>query len=107
MLLPVAVATSNSLFDALRIPRQIVVHHQRAELKIDAFRARFGGYHNAALFTEIIHERRADVGRHLSAECSEANRFEPAFQCFEDLFLTEIGELFPETLKVAEDVLVN
>ena len=25
--------------------------------------ARFGGYHNTALLTEIIHERRANVGR--------------------------------------------
>ena len=36
-----------------------------------------------------------------------AYRFEPAFQGFENLFLTEIGKLFPETLEVAEGMLVN
>ena len=53
---------TDPLFDALRIPRQIIVHHERAKLKVDAFRASFGGNHDATFLAEIIHERRAHIG---------------------------------------------
>src|SRR5260221_14587256 len=63
MFLPVTVTTTYALLDALRIPRQIVVHYERAELEFDTFRARFCGDHDAAFFTEIIHQRGAQVRR--------------------------------------------
>src|SRR5712692_10173512 len=36
-LLPVAVTAANALFDALGVPREIVVHNEGAELEVDAF----------------------------------------------------------------------
>jgi hypothetical protein len=62
VLLPVAMAAADALLDALRVPGQVVVHYQRAELEVDAFGARLGGDHDAALLAEVIHERRAHVG---------------------------------------------
>ncbi len=38
-LLAVAVAAANPLLHALRIPGQVEIHDQRAELKVDAFSA--------------------------------------------------------------------
>ena len=49
MLLAIAMAAANALFDALRVPGQIVVDDQRAELKVDALGAGFGGNHDPAL----------------------------------------------------------
>ena len=40
VLLAVAVAAADALLDALRVPGQVVVHHQRAELEVDALGAR-------------------------------------------------------------------
>ena len=46
--LPISMATPDSLFDTLRIPRQVVIDDERAELKVDSFSARFSGDHDAA-----------------------------------------------------------
>ena len=62
MLLPIAMAAADALLDALRVPGQVVIHHQRAELEVDALRAGLRGDHDAALFAEIIHEGGAHVG---------------------------------------------
>ena len=56
VLLSVAMAPADALLNALRIPRQIVVHDERAELEIDALRPRLRSDHDASLFAEIIHE---------------------------------------------------
>ena len=56
VLLSVPVTAADALFDTLRIPREIVVHHQGAELEIDAFRPRFRGDHDLSLFLEIVHD---------------------------------------------------
>src|SRR6185369_242227 len=48
VLLSVAMTTANALLDPLRIPRQVVIHHQRTELKINSFGARFGRNHDPA-----------------------------------------------------------
>ena len=40
--LPDAVNATESLFDTVRIPRQVVVHHQVRALQIDAFARRIG-----------------------------------------------------------------
>ena len=47
MLLAVAMATADALLDALGIPGKVVVHDQRAELEIDAFRCGLSSDHNA------------------------------------------------------------
>ncbi len=62
MLLTVAMAAADALLDPLRVPRQIVIHNHRAELKIDPFRPRFGGNHDLAFFAEVIDQCRAHVG---------------------------------------------
>ena len=45
VLLPVAMAAANALLDALWVPGHIIVHHQRAELEVDALGCRLGGNH--------------------------------------------------------------
>ena len=62
VLLPVAMATADALLDALRIPRQIVVDDQRAELQIDAFGAGLGGDHHRAALAKVLDQRGAGVG---------------------------------------------
>ena len=62
VLLAVAVAAADALLDALRIPRQVVVHDERAELKVDALGAGLGRDHDAAFLAEVVHERRTHVG---------------------------------------------
>ncbi len=63
VLLPVAMAAADALLDALRVPGEVVVHHQRAELEIDAFRAGLGGDHDLPLLAEVIYQGRPHVGR--------------------------------------------
>ena len=48
VLLAVAVAAADALLDALRVPGQVVVDDQRAELQVDAFRRRLGGEQDRA-----------------------------------------------------------
>ena len=45
-----AVNSPESLLNAIRIPRQIIVHHQVCALKIDAFASRIGGQQNLRVF---------------------------------------------------------
>ena len=47
LLLADAVDATEALFEAVRIPRQVVVHHQVGVLKIDAFTGGIGGDENA------------------------------------------------------------
>jgi len=61
VLLPVAMAATNALFDALGIPGQVVVDHQGAELQVDTFGCGFGGDHDAALATEVVHQCGAGI----------------------------------------------
>ena len=49
VLLPVAVAAADALLDALRVPGQVVVDDQRAELQVDAFRRGLGGEQDRSL----------------------------------------------------------
>ena len=56
VLLAVAVAATDALFDTLRVPGKIVVHDQGTELEVDALGPCLGGNHDAALFAEIINE---------------------------------------------------
>ena len=63
--LTVAVAAANALLDALRVPRQVVVDDQRAELQVDALGSRFGGDHDfrtgAVVFAEVVDQRSAAI----------------------------------------------
>ena len=63
MLLPVTMAAANALLDALGIPWQVIVHHESAELEIDALCPGLGGDHDAAFLAEVIDEGTAHVRR--------------------------------------------
>ena len=62
MLLAVAVAAPDALLDTLRIPRQVIVDHKRAELKVDAFGASFGCNHDLATLLEVLDQCCTGVG---------------------------------------------
>src|SRR6218665_655998 len=62
VLLPVAVAAPDALFDALRVPGQVVVDDQRAKLQVDAFGAGLGGDHHRAALLEVLDQGGAGVG---------------------------------------------
>ncbi len=66
-LLAVAMAAADALLDALRVPRQIEIDDQRAELKVDAFRAGFRRNEDRLAFAEGfddggLHVRRLRAG---------------------------------------------
>ena len=63
VLLPVTVAAADALLDALRVPGEVVVHHQGAELEVDALRAGLGGDHDLPLLAEVVYQGRPHVGR--------------------------------------------
>jgi hypothetical protein len=48
--------------DALWIPRQVVVHNQAAELKVDTLSGRFRSYENTCLISEFLNYRRFHIG---------------------------------------------
>ena len=52
--LPISVATSNTLLNTLRIPRQIVVDHKAAELQIDTLCGGFCSNQDAGTVTEFL-----------------------------------------------------
>ena len=62
-LLPVAVAAPYSLFNALGIPRHVVIDDKGAELEVDAFGSRFGGNHDGSLVSEVIYNSCPPVRR--------------------------------------------
>ena len=59
--LTVTMAAADPLLDALRVPRQVVVDDERAELQVDAFCAGFGGDHDVGTLAvgaaEVVDER--------------------------------------------------
>ena len=70
LLLAVAVDAAHALFQPVRIPRDVVVDHQRAELKVDAFARGFGGHQDRgppleelALGVDPFFQRHAAVDR--------------------------------------------
>src|ERR1700687_1765641 len=62
-LLAVPVAPANALFDALRVPWQVIVDDQVAELQVDPLGGCFGGDHDGRVVPEIFHKRGPLVGR--------------------------------------------
>ena len=69
VLLAIAVAAADALFDALRVPGKIVIDHQRAELQVDPFGGRLGGDHDGGGGGELFHQGGPHVGRGGPAEC--------------------------------------
>ena len=63
VLLAVAVAAADALLDALRVPGQVVVDDQRAELEVDAFGRRLGGEQDRGFVAEVLDQRGAHVHR--------------------------------------------
>ena len=62
MFLPEAVHAADALFNALRVPRQVIVDQHRAELQVDTFGGSLGCDHEPTAFPELIHEGFAPVG---------------------------------------------
>ena len=58
-------AAANALLDALRVPRQVIVDDEGAELQVDAFGSRLGRDHDvgagAVILAEVVDERGAAV----------------------------------------------
>lgn len=69
VLLSVAMAATDPLLDALRVPRQVVVHDERAELKVDAFRSGLGRDEDRGLLAEVFDDGRLDCDRSRLAWC--------------------------------------
>ena len=53
MLLAVAVDAAHPLLQAHRVPRDVVVDHEPAELEVDAFAGGLGGDQDLALLAEL------------------------------------------------------
>ena len=54
VLLTVAVAATDPLLDPLRVPGQVEVDDQRAELEVDPFRPGLGRDHDLTLVPEVV-----------------------------------------------------
>ncbi|MNR08964.1 hypothetical protein D3C85_1251460 [compost metagenome] len=78
-------AATDPLFDTLGIPGQVVVHHQRAELQVDAFRPSLGGDHYGAEFLEMLDQRGAGVGGFRAADAITA------FMALEPVLIDGLG----------------
>jgi len=61
VLLTVAMASADSLFDSLGVPGEIIVHDQRAELEVYAFGSGFGGDKDRRMVAKVLDEGGANV----------------------------------------------
>ena len=61
VLLAVPMAPTDALLDPLRVPGQVVIHHERAELQIDALGRRFRGDHHRGIVPEMLDKGRAAI----------------------------------------------
>ena len=61
VLLPVAMTTADPLLDPLRVPRQVVVDDQRAELKVHAFRCGFSREQDRRIIPKMLDQGGAHV----------------------------------------------
>ena len=59
-----AVNAPETLFQAVRVPRQVVVHHEMRPLEVDAFAGSVGGDQNEHI--GIVHERFLDLAAFLA-----------------------------------------
>ena len=63
ILLAITMTASDALLHTLRIPRQVEVDDERAELEVDTLRSCLGRYHDVGCITEIVHNSLTLVGR--------------------------------------------
>ena len=77
-LLAVAVAAADALLDALRVPGQVVVHHQVAELEVQPLGAGLGREEDLRAVAELLHQRLPLLGR---AGVAGEQRDRPAQPC--------------------------
>ena len=84
MFLTIAMAPPNSLFYALRIPREVVVHHQVAELQVHPLCCGFSRNHNRCVVAEAFHEGGPHVGAGRSADAIRpcVPLYPPTVNCF-------------------------
>src|SRR5712691_7657216 len=61
MFLPIAMATTDALLNALGIPGQIVVDDETTKLQVDPFCARFGSNHNGGTLPECLNQSSAYI----------------------------------------------
>src|SRR5687767_3817522 len=59
-LLAISVTASDALFDALGIPRQVVIDDGLAELEIEPLCTCFSAYEHLGASTELMNERKSD-----------------------------------------------
>ncbi len=72
-------ASPNSLFYALRVPRKVIVDHKIAELEVYALCGGFGRNHDRSLVAKIFHQCRTLVGgRRVRYAISSCIAFQPA-----------------------------
>ena len=75
VLLPVAMAAADALLDPLRVPGQIVVDDQRAELQVDAFGRGFGCEHDRRVVAEMLDQARSRTSTAREPEARPVSRF--------------------------------
>src|SRR6476619_2239725 len=56
-------APADPLLNALRVPRQVVVDDERAELEVYPFCSRFGREHDCCFVAEMLDQRSAQIDR--------------------------------------------
>ena len=62
--LPIAMDAPHALLQAVRVPRNVVVDHQRAELQVNALAPRLGGDHHLRLVAKLMFRLNARVEVH-------------------------------------------
>ena len=72
VLLAIPVAAPDTLLDALRIPRKIVVHERIAELQVQSLGAGFGGDEHPRTGRELVNE--GETHRHFAARLRPVDR---------------------------------
>ena len=87
MFLAVAMAAADPLFDPLGVPGEIVVDHQRAELKIHSLCCSFRGDQNRGAVAKFFDDRRFDIHRLASRD----DIF--SFMAFQPLLIDQLGSV--------------
>ena len=112
MLLAVTVDAAHALLESCRVPRQVIVDHQPAELEIDPFACRVGRHEviRAALVCRLPEELDLALPlpvRHAAVDqrdlSGEPESFEPPYEEIRRVpMLCEDDELFTEVLRIPE-----
>ena len=108
LLLAVAVDAAHALLEPHRIPRDVVVDHEPAELEVDAFAGGLGGDKHLAVFAELALGVDADAGRVAVADLHAAVNLRdgqaPLAQLAERAAVFAVaGEIIERVLVLGED----